>query len=124
MTKPELAGDGLGLELRRLLIREHEAPEQPAVQRQFQKRWAYPKRYWDASELRARLQEREVWGRELEAMQGRELEEDAETCSLGQLLPDEFRRALGDKLELLFAKRRLGLEKHRALALAAFSDAP
>eukprot|EP00969_Alexandrium_andersonii_P049820 2186108-Alexandrium_andersonii.AAC.1 len=33
MTKPELAGDGLGLELRRLLLREREAPEQPVVQR-------------------------------------------------------------------------------------------
>eukprot|EP00969_Alexandrium_andersonii_P285911 12640631-Alexandrium_andersonii.AAC.1 len=32
MTKPELAGDGLGLELRRLLVRGHGAPEQPAVQ--------------------------------------------------------------------------------------------
>eukprot|EP00969_Alexandrium_andersonii_P004002 173894-Alexandrium_andersonii.AAC.1 len=38
MTKPELAGDGFGLELRRLLIREHEAPEQPVVQRAFQER--------------------------------------------------------------------------------------
>ena len=33
MTKPELAGNGLGLALWRLLIREHEAPEQPVVQR-------------------------------------------------------------------------------------------
>eukprot|EP00969_Alexandrium_andersonii_P345886 15289466-Alexandrium_andersonii.AAC.1 len=43
MTKPELAGDGLGLELWRLLAREHEAPEQPVAQRKFRKRWAYPK---------------------------------------------------------------------------------
>eukprot|EP00969_Alexandrium_andersonii_P153554 6790535-Alexandrium_andersonii.AAC.1 len=43
MTKPELARDALGLELWRLLVREHEAPEQPVVQREFQKRWAYPK---------------------------------------------------------------------------------
>eukprot|EP00969_Alexandrium_andersonii_P284710 12585688-Alexandrium_andersonii.AAC.1 len=55
MTKTELAGGGFGLELRRLLIREHEAPEQPVVQREFQKRWAYPKRCKDASELRVRL---------------------------------------------------------------------
>eukprot|EP00969_Alexandrium_andersonii_P039912 1749154-Alexandrium_andersonii.AAC.1 len=51
MTKPELAGDGLGLELWRLLIREHEAPEQPVFQREFQRRWAYPKRCRGASEL-------------------------------------------------------------------------
>eukprot|EP00969_Alexandrium_andersonii_P212134 9368304-Alexandrium_andersonii.AAC.1 len=66
MTKPELAGDGFGLELWRLLMREHEAPGQPAVQREFQKRWAYPKRCKDAPELRARLPEREVRGREVE----------------------------------------------------------
>eukprot|EP00969_Alexandrium_andersonii_P243000 10734334-Alexandrium_andersonii.AAC.1 len=64
-------------------------------------------------------------------MRGRELEEDAKTCSLDQWLPDDFRRALDDKLELqsyseglLFVKRRLGLETHRALAQAASSDAP
>eukprot|EP00969_Alexandrium_andersonii_P330734 14617804-Alexandrium_andersonii.AAC.1 len=55
-------------------------------------------------------------------MKGRELEEDAKTCSLGQLPPEGFRRALGDKLH--FVKRRLGLEKHRTLAQAASSDAP
>eukprot|EP00969_Alexandrium_andersonii_P015651 684276-Alexandrium_andersonii.AAC.1 len=66
MTKPELAGDALGLELWRLLVREHEAPEQPVVQRKFQKRWAYPKRCRDVAELRARLPEWEVWGHELE----------------------------------------------------------
>ena len=32
MTKHELAGEGLGLELWRLLVREHAAPEQPASQ--------------------------------------------------------------------------------------------
>eukprot|EP00969_Alexandrium_andersonii_P100387 4428560-Alexandrium_andersonii.AAC.1 len=64
-------------------------------------------------------------------MKGRELEEDAKTCALGQLLPDDFRKALGGKLELqtcqerlLFIKRRLGLEKHRALAQAVSADAP
>eukprot|EP00969_Alexandrium_andersonii_P007299 318145-Alexandrium_andersonii.AAC.1 len=62
-------------------------------------------------------------------MKGRELEEDAKTCSLDHLLPDDFRRALDDKLELqsyqerlLFTTRRLGLEKHRALAQAASAD--
>eukprot|EP00969_Alexandrium_andersonii_P335138 14810994-Alexandrium_andersonii.AAC.1 len=42
------------------------------------------------------------------------------------MLPDDVRRALGDKLEprtfserLQFAKCRLGLEKHRALAQEA-----
>eukprot|EP00969_Alexandrium_andersonii_P102206 4511252-Alexandrium_andersonii.AAC.1 len=39
MTKPELAGDGVGFELRRLLVRGHQASEQPVVQREFQKRW-------------------------------------------------------------------------------------
>eukprot|EP00969_Alexandrium_andersonii_P193833 8562061-Alexandrium_andersonii.AAC.1 len=64
-------------------------------------------------------------------MKGRELEEDAKMCSLGQLLPDDFRLALDDTLELvscrgrlLFVKRRPGLEKHRPLAQAAPSDAP
>eukprot|EP00969_Alexandrium_andersonii_P047375 2078650-Alexandrium_andersonii.AAC.1 len=38
-TKPGLAGIGNGLELWRLLIREHEAPEQPTVLRGHQKRW-------------------------------------------------------------------------------------
>eukprot|EP00969_Alexandrium_andersonii_P256890 11356903-Alexandrium_andersonii.AAC.1 len=66
MTEPELAGDGVGLELRRLLVREHGAPEQPVAQREFQKRWAYPKRCEDASELRVWLPKWEVWGRELE----------------------------------------------------------
>eukprot|EP00969_Alexandrium_andersonii_P003429 147664-Alexandrium_andersonii.AAC.1 len=37
MTRPELAGDALGLELWRLRVREHEAPEQPVVQREFRK---------------------------------------------------------------------------------------
>eukprot|EP00969_Alexandrium_andersonii_P086781 3827377-Alexandrium_andersonii.AAC.1 len=66
MTKPELAGVALGLELWRLLVREHEAPGQPVVLREFQKRWACPKRCRAAAELRARLPEWEVWGRELE----------------------------------------------------------
>eukprot|EP00969_Alexandrium_andersonii_P177992 7870873-Alexandrium_andersonii.AAC.1 len=57
MTKPELAGDGFGLELRLLLIREYEAPGQQQVQRDFQKRWAYTKGCMGAAELRARLPE-------------------------------------------------------------------
>eukprot|EP00969_Alexandrium_andersonii_P207154 9153166-Alexandrium_andersonii.AAC.1 len=60
MTKPEMAGDGLGLELRRLLVCKHEASEQPVVQREFQKRWAYPKRCRDASGIRICLPEWEV----------------------------------------------------------------
>eukprot|EP00969_Alexandrium_andersonii_P249934 11045909-Alexandrium_andersonii.AAC.1 len=63
MTKPELAGDALGLELRGLLVREHEAPGQPVVQREFRKRWACPKHCRGAAELRARFPERGVWGR-------------------------------------------------------------
>eukprot|EP00969_Alexandrium_andersonii_P144233 6377910-Alexandrium_andersonii.AAC.1 len=64
MTKPELAGDGFGLELRRFLIREHEAPGPPVVQREFQKRWAYPTCCEDAAELRSRLPEWGIRGRE------------------------------------------------------------
>eukprot|EP00969_Alexandrium_andersonii_P062965 2773549-Alexandrium_andersonii.AAC.1 len=63
-------------------------------------------------------------------MRGRELEE-AQGRSLGQFRPGDFQRALGGELELrasaecfLFAKRRLGLEQHRALARGAASDAP
>eukprot|EP00969_Alexandrium_andersonii_P129305 5713807-Alexandrium_andersonii.AAC.1 len=55
MTKPELAGTGNGLELWRLLIREHGVPEQAIVQREYQKRWAYPRQCKTAAELRARL---------------------------------------------------------------------
>eukprot|EP00969_Alexandrium_andersonii_P116587 5154258-Alexandrium_andersonii.AAC.1 len=31
-----------------------------------------------------------VWGRELEVVKGRQLEEDAKTCSLDQFLPGDF----------------------------------
>eukprot|EP00969_Alexandrium_andersonii_P000222 10163-Alexandrium_andersonii.AAC.1 len=51
-TQPELAGIGDGMELWRLLIREQEAPEQPIVQREYQKRWAYPRQCKTAAELR------------------------------------------------------------------------
>eukprot|EP00969_Alexandrium_andersonii_P125997 5570672-Alexandrium_andersonii.AAC.1 len=54
---------------------------------------------------------------------GQALDEDARTCAL--------RRALDDKLELQsfaerlqFAKRRFGLEKHRALAQEAAAGSP
>ena len=60
MTLPDLAGDAMGLELWCLLVREHEAPEQPLVQREFQKRWAYPRRCTDSHELRARVPQWEV----------------------------------------------------------------
>ena len=42
MTKPELAGQGLGLELWRFLVRVHGAPEQPTIQRACPRRVAYP----------------------------------------------------------------------------------
>eukprot|EP00969_Alexandrium_andersonii_P216781 9574773-Alexandrium_andersonii.AAC.1 len=65
-------------------------------------------------------------GPRVETARGQPLDEDARICALDQLLPDDFRRALGDKLELqtfaeraLFVKRRLWLEKHRALAQEA-----
>ena len=51
--------------------------------------------------------------------------------SLDQPIPEEYREALGDHLEiqsyqerLLFVKRRLGLMKHRALAQATSSSLP
>ena len=84
----------MGFELGRRLIREHGAPE-------------------------------------LEAMRGRELEEDSKICSLGQLIPDEYTRALCGHIDtqsytgrLLFTKRRLGLEKQKALAPAAVAGGP
>ena len=55
MTRPQLAGEGRGLELWRLLVREHDTPEQPLIQREYQKRWAYPARCKDAKELAERL---------------------------------------------------------------------
>eukprot|EP00969_Alexandrium_andersonii_P221372 9777326-Alexandrium_andersonii.AAC.1 len=82
MTKPELAGAGDGLELRRLLIREHEAPEQPTAQPEYQKRWAYPRQCKTAAELRERLPQWEVWGRELDTARGQSLDEDARRCTL------------------------------------------
>ena len=62
MTAPQLAGDGLGFELWRILIREHEAPEQPMAQRAYQTRWAYPKRCKDETELRSVLPKWKTWG--------------------------------------------------------------
>eukprot|EP00969_Alexandrium_andersonii_P232973 10285960-Alexandrium_andersonii.AAC.1 len=62
---------------------------------------------------------------------GQAPDEDAQTCALDHLLPDEFRRALDDKLDLQsfterlhFVKRRLGLGKRRALAQGAAVGAP
>ena len=43
-TTPKLAGVGMGLEFWRLLVRGHEAPEQPLVQRARRQRWNYPTR--------------------------------------------------------------------------------
>eukprot|EP00969_Alexandrium_andersonii_P181134 8004059-Alexandrium_andersonii.AAC.1 len=88
MTKSELAGGGNGLELWRLLLQEHGAPEQPIAQREYNKRWAYPRQCKDAAELRKRLPQWEVWGRELEVARGQALDEDARACALDQLLPD------------------------------------
>ena len=47
----------MGLELWRLLVRGHEAPGQPLVQRAHKQRWSFPARCKDVSELRARLPE-------------------------------------------------------------------
>ena len=101
------------------------------VQREFQKRWADPRRCKGVQGLRVRLPQWEVWGREMEVMQGRAIEEDSRICSVDHLIPEEFERALDDHLDLQtyaqrinFVKRRLGLEKHRALAQLTGSDAP
>ena len=61
-TTPKLAGVGMGLEFWRLLVRGHEAPEQPLVQRARRQRWNYPTRCKDLAELRVRLPEWECWG--------------------------------------------------------------
>eukprot|EP00969_Alexandrium_andersonii_P172408 7621257-Alexandrium_andersonii.AAC.1 len=66
VTEPELACDGLGFGIAKLLIREHDAPEQPIAQRGFQTRWVCPERCRGAPELRKRLPQWEVWARELE----------------------------------------------------------
>ena len=55
MTKPQLAGAGRGLELWRILVKEFEAPDQPVVQRELQKRWAYPARCKTIEELQVML---------------------------------------------------------------------
>ena len=39
MTRPQLADEGRGLELWRLLVREHGAPGQPLIQRDYNKIW-------------------------------------------------------------------------------------
>ena len=121
-----MAGESRGLELWRLLIREHEAPEQPIIQREFQRQWQFPKKCKDAEELRARLPEWETLGQQLVAMTGHELDGTTQSCSLDALLPPDYGHSLGDKPELVgyserlqFVKRRLGLSKHRALAHAA-----
>ena len=64
-------------------------------------------------------------------MRGRELEEETKVCSLDQLIPDDYKHALDDHMEvqsyrerLQFVKRRLGLEKQKALAQAAASGGP
>ena len=75
MQKPDLAGAGRGLELWRMLIRENEAPEQTLVQREVLKKWSYPRRCKDMGELRTRLPQWELWGRELETG-GRTLDDE------------------------------------------------
>eukprot|EP00969_Alexandrium_andersonii_P364681 15464618-Alexandrium_andersonii.AAC.1 len=100
MPQPEPAGSGNGVELWRLVVREHEAPEQPVVQRAYQTRRAYPHQRAGADEWCKRLAQWDVWGRELDMARGQALDEGARTCALVQLLLGEFRRALDDQLEL------------------------
>ena len=85
----------------------------------------------DIRGLRDRLPQWELWVREFEIMKGRASEEDTKICSLGALIPEEVKVALDDKPELqtfasrlAFVKRRLGMEKHRALAQLTHSQAP
>ena len=84
----------MGLELWCVRAREHAAPEQLVVQREFQKRWAYPRRCKDSHEFRTVLPQWEVWLRELEIMKGHSTEEDSKICSLDQLIPEDFKAAL------------------------------
>ena len=126
---PQLAGDGRGPELWPLLIREHEAPEQPLVQREHQKRWGYPSRCKDASELRHRLPQWEDWGRELKVAKGSAIDEETNVCTLDQLIPEDYRQSLDDHFELTtyaerlsFVKRKLGAAQHRALARSAAAN--
>ena len=72
----------------------------------------------------------ELWVREFEIMKGRASEEDTKICSLYTLIPEEVKVALDDKPEhpsfasrLAIVKRRLGMEKHRALAQLTSSQA-
>eukprot|EP00974_Lingulodinium_polyedra_P021716 2098262-Lingulodinium_polyedra.AAC.1 len=129
MTKPDLAGDARGLELWRLLVREHEAPEQPIVQREYRRKYQNPVRCKDANELKTRLPAWETLGQQLVTMTGPELDETTKILSLDELIPEDYHQALDDKPELVsyaeriqFVKRRLGLIKHRALAQAAMAE--
>eukprot|EP00969_Alexandrium_andersonii_P101189 4463767-Alexandrium_andersonii.AAC.1 len=76
MTTPELPGNGLGLELRRLLAPKREVPEQPVAQRGFQRSWADLKRRRGMSGPRLRFPQWEAWGSELAVARGRAAEED------------------------------------------------
>ena len=87
VTQPKLAGMGMGLELWRLLVRGHEAPEQPLIQRAHRQRWSFPTRCKDLAELRVRLPEWECWGRDLEAETGTPIEDIQKMLTLDQLVP-------------------------------------
>ena len=113
MTKPQLAGDGRGLELWRMLVREHEQLDQPLVQRELQKQYAYPPRCKSAKELREQLPNWELLGRQLEIQRGKSLDDDFRVCALDQLIPEEYRAALDDKLDLSTYLERLNFVRHR-----------
>ena len=129
-TMPKLAGAGMGFELWRLLVRGHEAPEQPLIQRAHRQRWSFPTRCTDLSELRVRLPEWECWGRDLEAETGTPLVEVTKIFTLDQLIPADLQAVLDDRPELVtyalrlqFVRRRLDQDQHRALARLTNSNA-
>eukprot|EP00969_Alexandrium_andersonii_P114542 5063584-Alexandrium_andersonii.AAC.1 len=61
-----------------------EVPGQPIAQRWRRQSWAYPRQRKNAAELRERLPEWEVRGREVETAWGQALDEGARICALDQ----------------------------------------
>ena len=70
-------------------------------------------------------------GFHLGVSRGRANEEDIKICALDQLIPDDYRQALDEKMDLVtyaqrlqYVKTRLGLIKHRQLAQAVDGAQP
>ena len=67
----------------------------------------HPRKCTNAKELRERLPQWEVRGRGLETMRCRGLEGGLHICSLDQLIPDDYKQALGDRIEVQSYRERL-----------------